>query len=70
MKSHWYDLYLIWYYDQEILPGHVNFEYTKGTNQLYLIPTYYRNPEFRELCDQFPGFRDLYNDTMKRFVLS
>ena len=64
-KSHWHDVYLIWYYGREILPGHPNFEYTKGTNQLYLIPTYIRNPQFKILCDLFPGFRDLYRDTLK-----
>lgn len=68
-KTHNREIYLIWYYGREILPGHVNFEYTKGTNQMYLIPTYYRNNEFRELCDQFPGFRDLYMDTLRRYDL-
>lgn len=69
-KTHNLEIYLIWYYGREILPGHVNFEYTKGTNQLYLIPTYYRNPEFRKLVTQFSGFMDLYNDTLRRYNLS
>lgn len=69
-KTHNREIYLIWYYGREILPDHVNFEYTKGTNQLYLIPTYYRNPEFRKLCHQFPWFMDLYNDTLRRYNLS
>ena len=68
-KTHWYDLYLIWYYGREILPGHPNFEYTKGTHQLYLLPTYMKNPTFRRLYEQFPGFRDLYNDTLRKFNL-
>ena len=64
-KTHNKELYLIWYYGREILPGHPNFEYMRGTGQLYLIPTFMKNSEFRDLCKWFPGFRDLYMSTMK-----
>lgn len=47
-KSHWYDLYLIWYYGREILPGHPNFEYTKGTHQLYLFAYLYEESYFQK----------------------
>ncbi len=56
-KTHNKELYFIWYYGREILPGHPNFEYTRGTGQ--------KNSEFRDLCNWFPGFRDLYMSTMK-----
>lgn len=64
-KTHNKELYLIWYYGREILPGHPNFEYTRGTEQIYLIPTFMKNSEFRDLCTWFPGFRDLYMLTMQ-----
>lgn len=67
-KTHNKELYLIWYYGREILPGHPNFEYTRGTGQLYLIPTFMKNSEFRDLCTLFPGFRDLYMSTMQLIV--
>lgn len=64
-KTHNKELYLIWYYGREILLGHPNFEYTRGTGQLYLIPTFMKNSEFRNLCTWFPGFRDLYMSIMQ-----
>ena len=56
-----------------IMMSHINLQFilkkNQGTNQMYLIPTYYRNPDFRELCQQFPVFRDLYMDTLRRYDL-
>lgn len=64
-KTHNKELYLIWYYGREILPGHPNFEYTRGMGQFYLISAFMKNSEFRNLYTWFPGFRDLYMSTMK-----
>lgn len=59
-KSHWSDLYWIWYYGRELIPGHPNHEYLVGTGQLYLIPTFIKSHKFRELLSWCPGMRDLY----------
>lgn len=65
-KTYEKDLYLLWYYGRDLIPGNPNYEYLKGTGQLYLLKSFIRNPDMRNLIDWFPGFRDLYFDTIKR----
>lgn len=52
------------FYGRDILPGHPNFEYLRGTKQLYLVKTFIRNTEFQEMVTTFPGFCDLYKEAL------
>ena len=63
-KMHDKLLYRIWFYGRDILPGHPNFEYLRGTKQLYLVKTFIRNTEFQEMVTSFPGFCDLYKEAL------
>lgn len=65
-KEHNKDLYLLWYYGRDLIQGNSNYEYLKGTGQLYLLKSYNRIPDVRNLMSWFPGFKDLHFDTMKR----
>ena len=64
-KTHEKDLYLLWYYGRDLIPGNSNYEYLKGTGQLYLLKSYIRSSNFRKLLIYFPGFRDLYRDALR-----
>ena len=65
-KIHEKDLYLLWYYGKDLIPGNPNFEYLNGTGQLYLLKSYIRSPDFKKLLRNFPGFRDLYSDALRK----
>lgn len=63
-KLHNPDLYYLWLYGKDLIPGNLNFEYYIGTHQLYLLKALRKNREFTRLMNIYQGLHDLYNSTM------
>lgn len=63
-KLHNPDLYYLWLYGKDLIPGNPNFEYYISTHQLYLLKAFRKNREFTRLMRIYPGLHDLYNSTM------
>lgn len=60
------DLYYLWLYGKDLIPGSKDFDYYVNTHQEYLLRSLNDKPFFKDLMSKFPGLRDLYLDVMRR----
>lgn len=60
------DLYYLWLYGKDLIPGSKDFNYYMNTHQEYLLRSLNDKPFFKDLMSKFPGLRDLYLDAMRR----
>ena len=60
------DLYYLWLYGKDLIPGSKDFNYYMNTHQEYLLSSLNDKPFFKDLMSKFPGLRDLYLDAMRR----
>ena len=60
------DLYYLWLYGKDLIPGSKDFTYYVNTHQEYLLRSLNDKPFFKDLMSKFPGLRDLYLDAMRR----
>lgn len=60
------DLYYLWLYGKDLIPGSKDFDYYVNTHQEYLFRSLNDKPFFKDLMSKFPGLRDLYLDVMRR----
>ena len=60
------DLYYLWLYGKDLIPGSKDFNYYVNTHQEYLLRSLNDKPFFKDLMSKFPGLRDLYLDAMRR----
>ena len=60
------DLYYLWLYGKDLIPGSKDFTYYVNTHQEYLLRSLNDKSFFKDLMSKFPGLRDLYLDAMRR----
>lgn len=60
------DLYYLWLYGKDLIPGSKDFTYYVNTHQEYLLRSLNNKAFFKDLMSKFPGLRDLYLDAMRR----
>lgn len=59
------DMYHLWLYGKDLIPGSKDFNYYVGTNQTYLLKALSHNQGFQRLMSLYPGLKDLYNYAMR-----
>lgn len=59
------DMYHLWLYGKDLIPGSKDFNYYVGTNQTYLLKALSRNQGFQRSMSLYPGLKDLYNYAMR-----
>ena len=60
------DMYHLWLYGKDLIPGSKDFTYYVNTHQEYLLRSLNDKSFFNDLMSKFPGLRDLYLDAMRR----